>query len=157
MHPPFNRYKVCMKQTFPTNLREKLAKIWKIYFLFKNISLIYRFNWLFHTIAAKTTPSSSKWRSKCTSSVDPFPVYPIGQMEYLVLAIWTSAATAKSDWALPELYLFPMVTEALVGPKIMVIPSKTTGNGYAWRTQRPRRTSWIHTVNRERVDRVCTL
>ena len=31
-----------------------------------------------------------------------------------------------SDWALPEIFLFPTLKEALVSPKRMEIPSQTT-------------------------------
>ena len=30
-------------------------------------------------------------------------------------------------WVLPEFFLFPTVKKALVGPKMTVLPSKTTG------------------------------
>ena len=36
-------------------------------------------------------------------------------------------ATTSSDLVLPELFLFPMVKEALGGPKMTAILSKTTG------------------------------
>ena len=118
------------------NLLRFRKKILNIFFAWSKVIC------LFHTGEAKKTTSPSKRHLKCTNSVDLFPVYPMGMMQFLVPVIWTSAVTATSDLARPELYLFPKLTEASVDPKRMAIPSKTTWNRCAWRTQRPRRTSW---------------
>ena len=73
-----------------------------------------------YTSRATTNPYPSKRCSKCTTSVDPLPVYSMGLLQYLAPVIRTSTATA-SAFALVELYLFPTVTVAPVCPKMIGI------------------------------------
>ena len=47
-------------------------------------------------------------------------------MQYLAPVVCLLHATTSSDLVLPELFIFPTVKEALVGPKMTLILSKTT-------------------------------
>ena len=143
-------------KTFPTKLHKKLAIILKIYIKNKKNSLNQSFNLFFNSSGARTTLSSSKSRSKCTYSVDPFPVYSMGP-------IWYSATHLDiHSYCITRLYTsklfsFPTVSSSSRGSKNDSNTIKDYQEGVRGLHGGHRGHGGHHGENKERVDRGGTL